>query len=76
MHMYLPIIVCGCQDNRGAGVCIAGDPGTADSKQYHKHYHKENNYSTQVAVSKVTRSNGSVNTLLLLSSFGVFVPCV
>ena len=75
VHMYLPIMVCGCQDNRGAGVCIASDPGTVDCKQYHEHHHKENNYSTQVAVSKVTRCNCWVNVLLLLSSFGVFVLC-
>ena len=49
VHVYpdLPIIVCGCQDNRGAGVCIACDPRTVNGEQHHEHHHE----STQVAIS-------------------------
>lgn len=29
---YLPIWIGGCQDDRGAGVGVAGDPGAVDGK--------------------------------------------
>ena len=75
-YVSLPIMVGGCQDNGGAGVSIAGDPRAVDGKEHHEHHHEQDYHSTQVAVGKVAGSDGWVNILLLLSSFGVLVLCV
>ena len=64
-NVILPIVICCCQDNRGAGVGIAGDPGTVHSEEHHKHHHEENDEGAQVAVTEITRVNGRVKILLL-----------
>lgn len=41
---YLPVMVIGGENHAGAGVCIAGYPGTVNSKhhQQHQHQHRHN----------------------------------
>ena len=42
MLYHIPVIVCGCQDDRGRGVSVGCDPRTVHSKQYKKHHQKQN----------------------------------
>ena len=55
-----PIRVGRCQDNGGAGVCIAGDPGAVDGKEHHEHHEEEDDDGTNVAVGKVAGLVGRV----------------
>ena len=49
-----PIRIVGRQDNRGAGVGIAGDPGAVDGKENHEHHEEEDHDGAHVGVGKVT----------------------
>jgi hypothetical protein len=58
----LPIRISGSQDNRGAGVGVAGDPGAVDCKKDHEHHEEKDHDGPNVRVGKVAGLVGGVNS--------------
>ncbi len=57
----VPVVVGGCQDNGGAGVGVAGDPGAVDSEEHQKHHEQQDNDGTHVGrTGQVTGLVGGV----------------
>ncbi len=59
--MLSPIRVGGCQDNGGAGIGVAGDPGAVDGEEDHEHHEEQDDNGTNVAVGKVAGLVGGVD---------------
>lgn len=48
MKLFPPVMVVGRQDNTGAGVGVAGDPGAVDGEHHEQHQHQHGDYGLNV----------------------------